>query len=146
MAQRGKATSGIAAVLLGAGVLAMHEGVSVGRTVVVDCHLWCAEIITNPATREAVTQGRSLFKAMRAGNSDEQVVAKAGCALMNAGLSEDPGQQAVADQIRTAVAYDVGDEVADRSKKYINRAASAVRAAQLNGGVGRWYVQYCVFG
>lgn len=145
MAQRRTVTAGLLATLVGAGVLVMHEGVSVGRTVLIECRLWCPEIISNPATRDAVRQGVSVFKAMRAGNSDEQVVVKAGCALMSAGLREDPGQQALADQIRALVADSAGQAVAGRTEKYTNRAASAVRAAQLNGGVGRWYAQYCVF-
>ncbi|WP_162253919.1 hypothetical protein [Phycicoccus sp. Soil748] len=129
---------------MAASVWVSHEGVEVGRTVILDCHLLCPEVIANPAARDAVSQGRNIFKALRAGEPDERVVAKAGCAVMNAGLSEDSGQQALADQIRGYVVDSAGDEVANAVDKPIKKAASAIRAAQLHGGVGRWYFEYCL--
>ncbi|GAA4722723.1 hypothetical protein GCM10025782_20740 [Pedococcus ginsenosidimutans] len=71
-------------------------------------------------------------------------MAEAGCAVMNAGLSEDPGQKALADQIRGYVVDSPGEEVANAVDEPIKKAASAIRAAQLYGGVGRWYFEYCL--
>lgn len=90
-------------------------------------------------------EGVSTFHELRKGTPTQQVVASAGCAVMNSGASD---TQTQGDYETLITQYLPTDYQTGWSRSladpYISRAANALWVANVNGGLGRWYIRYCL--
>lgn len=105
-----------------------------------------ADALNDPAISSAVKQGVATFRDLRNGTDEEVAVVKAGCAVMNAGVTGTGDQASYERQIRArlSVEYTQGP-LSFLIDRYVDRASNALAIANANGGAARWYVQYCLF-
>jgi hypothetical protein len=89
----------------------------------------------------AVKDGVSTFRQMRNGTPEEKVMANAACAVFNQTATGTRRQEELEEEIRRNLPLDVPSTVVDR---YVGKLANAMYAAEVDGGLAKWYVQYCM--
>jgi hypothetical protein len=122
----------------------MEEATHGGASTVRDLHPApiFSDVLDNPALKPALRQAVTTFRGMRNGDPEEKLVAKAACAVMNSGASGSSTQDEYESSIRQQIPSDLLTDLV--VYRYAPRAANALWVAQLNGGLGKWYLQYCV--
>lgn len=136
------ATLGAALVIAG-GVAVREAGYFVDDAVRVGGK-GAADVLLDPGTPTAVKQGVTTFRAMRKGTDAEQIVVQVACSYMNTYLAASSSADQFASDIRSGLPPELLDGIQGHlTDRYVTRAANAMYWAEISGGIGRWYVQYC---
>jgi len=90
-----------------------------------------------------VKDSAQVIKALRGGTTDEQLVARAGCAVMNAGLTASDGHADVRASIYRELGVSSDSLQGLALSPLVNKVANFMIVAEANGGTARYYALYC---
>lgn len=99
------------------------------------------DALTDPAVEDSVKQGITVFRQLRDGDDADKIIVGVACAGFDAFASEQSSQQRYEQYIVDNVPSSVPSFLVDKHKSTL---ATGMYAAEINGGLLRWYTQYCV--
>jgi len=145
--KRGPAKAAGAALLAGLAVWAGHALHLVGEEVgpVIQTGWTTAGgVLHDQGLSAAAKQGVSTFREMRKGTEEEKIVVSAACAVMSSSASGTTREDEFEAAIRHQLPPSTGNPFEKVGDRYVQRAATTLTIAEQDGGLGNWYVRYCV--
>jgi hypothetical protein len=136
-----------AGVLVAIGVGVAHQFHAFGEAagpMVDDAGRMAGKVVVGREVPAAASAGASTFRQMRNGTAEEKVVARAACAVMSSSAKDTIQEDEYETAIREGLPPMAGSPFAKVGDRYVARAATAMTIAHQNGGLGNWFVRYCL--